>query len=109
MKDSGNETHFNQNQKDSFNVPHSFSGDKFCFSDNSGEEVPINCPEIDEDMKATDPELTDFPLSPDLKPCMITKTVFRTAVEGKCQLGVSSLLGRGIHTGIAEVRGYLTN
>lgn len=67
MKDSGIETHFNQNQKDSFNVPHSFSGDKFCFSDSSEEEVQINCPEIDEDMKGTEPELTDFPLSPDLR------------------------------------------
>ena len=50
-KDSGNETHFYQNQKD---------------SDNS-EEEPINCHEMDEGTKGTDPELIDFPMSPDIQ------------------------------------------
>ena len=50
-KDAGNETHFYQNQKD---------------SDNS-DKVPINCHEMDEDMKGADPELIDFPLSPDIQ------------------------------------------
>ena len=50
-EDSDNETHFCQNQKD---------------SDNS-EEVSINCHEMDEDMKGTDAELIDFPLSRDIQ------------------------------------------
>ena len=34
---------------------------------------------------------------------MITKTVSRAAVEGKCQLGVGLCHGQGTHTGISEV------
>ena len=50
-----------------FNVPHFFSGDKFCLSDHFEQEVPINCHEINEGMKGTDPEQTDFPSSSDLR------------------------------------------
>ena len=44
-----------------------------------------------------------------VKLCLITKTVSRAAVEGKCQRGVSLYHGQDTHTGVAEVREHLVD